>query len=39
MSVLNAGPPDRDSLYYPLDGKGVALKGTLLPAHTRQSKQ
>ena len=31
----NAGPPDTDYLYYPLDVEGVTLKGSLLPANTR----
>ena len=35
MSVVNAGPPDREYLYYPLDVEGVTLKGSLLPAHMR----
>ena len=30
LSVVNAGPPDRDYLYYPLDVEGVTLKGFLL---------
>ena len=32
-------PPDTEYLYYPLDVEGVTLKGSLLPAHIRQSKQ
>ena len=36
LSVVNAGPPDTEYLYYyPLDGEGVTLKGSLLPAHAR----
>ena len=35
MSVVNAGPPDTECLYYPLDVEGVTLKGSLLPAHIR----
>ena len=35
MSVVNAGPPDREYLYYPLDVEGVTLKDSLLPAHIR----
>ena len=31
-AVINAGPPDTGYLYYPLDVKGVTLKGLLLPA-------
>ena len=30
--VVNAGPPDTEYLYYPLDVEGVTLKGSLLPA-------
>ena len=32
MAVVNAGPPDVEYLYYPLDVEGVTLKGSLLPA-------
>ena len=39
MSVVNAGPPDRECLYYPLDVEGVTLKGSLSPAHIRLSRQ
>ena len=39
MSVVNAGSSDTEYLYYPLDVEGVTLKGSLLPAHIRQSKQ
>ena len=39
MSVVNAGPPDTECLYYPLDVEGVTLKGSLSPAHIRSSKQ
>ena len=35
MSVVNAGPPDAEYLYYPLDVEGVTLKLSLLPAHVR----
>ena len=35
MSVVSAGPPDTECLYYPLDVKGVTLKGSVLPAHIR----
>ena len=35
MSVVNAGSPDTECLYYPLDVEGVTLKGSLLPAHIR----
>ena len=35
LSVPNAGPPDTEYLYYPLDVEGVTLKGSLLPAHIR----
>ena len=35
LSVVNAGPPDTEYLYYPLDVEGVTLKGSLLPAHAR----
>ena len=35
-TVVNAGPPDTKYLYYPLDVEGVTLKGSLLPASTRQ---
>ena len=34
-TVVNAGPPDTEYLYYPLDVEGVTLKGSLLPASTR----
>ena len=34
-TVVNAGPPDTEYLYYPLDVEGVTLKGPLLPAITR----
>ena len=39
MSVVNAGPPDTECLYYPLDVEGITLKGSLSPAHIRSSKQ
>ena len=35
MSVVNAGSPDTECLYYPLDVEGVTLKGSLSPAHIR----
>ena len=35
LSVVNAGPPNTEYLYYPLDAEGVTLKGSLLPAHIR----
>ena len=35
MSVVNAGTPDTECLFYPLDVEGVTLKGSLLPAHIR----
>ena len=34
-TVVNAGPPDTEYLYYPLDVEGVTLKGSLLPAGTK----
>ena len=34
-TVVNAGPPDTEYLYYPLDVEGVTLKSSLLPASTR----
>ena len=33
--VANAGPPDTEYLYYPLDTECVTLKRSLLPASTR----
>ena len=35
LSVVNAGPPDTEYLYYSLGVEGVTLKGSLLPAHIR----
>ena len=35
LSVVNAGPPDTEYLYYPLDVEGVTLKSSLFPAHVR----
>ena len=35
LTILNAGHPDREYLYYPLDVEGVTLKDSLLPAHMR----
>ena len=34
-TVVNAGPPDTECLYYLLDVEGVTLKGSLLPANTK----
>ena len=34
-NTVNAGPPDTEYLYYPLDVGGVILKGSLLPATAR----
>ena len=39
LSVVGAGAPDTKYLYYPLHVDGVTLKGSLLPAHIRWSKQ
>ena len=39
MSVVNAGLPDTESLYYPLYVEDVILKSSLSPAHIRSSKQ
>ena len=36
LSVVNAGHPDTEFLYYLLDVEGVTLKGSLLPAHKKQ---
>ena len=33
---VNAGPPDTEYLYYPLNVEGVTQKGSLLPAHIRK---
>ena len=33
--VINAGPPDTEYLYYPLNVEGVTQKGSLLPANIR----
>ena len=35
LPVVNAGSPDPDYLYYPLNVEGVTQKGSLLPAHRR----
>ena len=35
IPIVNAGPPDTEYLYYPLDMEGVTLKGSLLTASTR----
>ena len=37
LSVVNAGPPETEYLYYPLDLEGVTLKGLLLQAHIKQT--
>ena len=34
-TVVNAGPPDTEYLYYPINVEGVTQKGSLLPAHIR----
>ena len=34
-TVVNAGPPDTEYLYYPLNVEGVTQKDALLPAHIR----
>ena len=34
-TVVNAGAPDTEYLYYPLDVEGASLKDSLLPANTR----
>ena len=34
-SVVNAGSPGTEYLYYPSDVEGVTLKGSLLLAHLR----
>ena len=33
LSVVNAGPPDMDYLYYPVNNGGDTLKVSLLPTH------
>ena len=33
LSVINAGPPDTEYLYYPQNVEGVTLNGSLLPAY------
>ena len=35
LSIVNAGPPDTEYVYYPLHVEGVTLKGSLLPANIR----
>ena len=35
LSFVNAGPPDTEYLYYPLNMEGITQKGPLLPAHIR----
>ena len=37
LSVVNAGPPDTEYLYYPLHVEGVTLNCSLLPAHIKQT--
>ena len=34
-TVVNAGSPDIEYLYYPVDVEGVTVKGSLLPASAR----
>ena len=34
-TVVNAGFPDTEYLYYPLDVEGFTLKGSLLPANAK----
>ena len=34
-TVVTAGPPDTEYLYYPLSVESVTQKGSLLPAHIR----
>ena len=36
LSVVNAGAPDTEYLYYPLDVERVTIKGSLLLAHIKQ---
>lgn len=38
LSIVNAGLPHTKYLYYPLHGKGVTKKTSLLPAHVIQNK-
>ena len=35
LSVINAGPPDTEYLYGPLDIEDATLKGSLFLAHKR----
>ena len=35
LSVINAGPPDTEYLYCPLDIEDATLKGSLFLAHKR----
>ena len=35
LSVMNAGPPDTEYLYYPLNVEGITQKGSLLAAYIR----
>ena len=37
LPVMNAGPPDTEYLYYPLNVEGITQKGSLLPAYIRQN--
>ena len=37
-AVVNAGLPDTEYLYYPLNVEGVTQKGSLLPTHIKQKK-
>ena len=39
LSIVKAGFPDTEYLYYPLDVECVTLKGSLLPANIRKNKQ
>ena len=35
LSLVNAGPPDTEYLYYPLNVEGATQKASLLPAYIR----
>ena len=37
-NTVNAGPPDTEYLYYPLDVGGVTLKSSCLPVNSFQRK-
>ena len=39
LSVVNAGPPITEYLYYSLNVEGVTQKGLLLPTHIRKNKE